>query len=101
MTEPHFTADEQYLIHSAKAPSVLRASNTYMWTYLASSCILAGFAAYHGLVPMMLSAFIVLCGFRIYEESYTRKWEAVTRTVLMKYEAAVLDLPYQEPKPEN
>jgi hypothetical protein len=39
---------------------------------------------------MLLSAFAVVCGFRIYEERYQAKWTPRWRAIIDKYEAAAL-----------
>jgi hypothetical protein len=87
MQRPQFTPEEQYIINLSKSPAVAR-DRTYMWTYLASGILVAAFAAYYGNMPMMLAAFVVVCGFRIYEERYQRRWEEPLRTLIQKYEAA-------------
>ena len=87
MKRPQFTPEEQYLVDISKSPSATR-DRTYMWTYLASGILLAAFATYHGSMGMMLAAFIVVCGFRIYEDWYQRRWEEPLRTLIQKYEAA-------------
>ena len=41
-----------------------------MWGYVMACSVLAGFGAFHSSVPMILTAFAVVVGFRIYEEMY-------------------------------
>ena len=89
MPIPDFTPDEQYLIDSLKSPGATRGSSSQMWGYVISGAIIAAFAAYYASVPMMLCAFAVVCGFRIYEERYQRKWMPIWRSLIEKYEAAV------------
>ena len=90
MPLPDFTADEQYLINSVKSPTAFGRSNSYMWSYLSCGAIIAGFAAYYGSIRMLLSAFVVVCGFRIYEERYQLKWMPLWRSIIAKYESAAV-----------
>jgi len=86
MPLPNFTDDEQYLINCAKSTKVN--GQSYMWGYLVAGAALVGFGAYHDSVPMMLCAFAVVCGFRIYEEIFQSKWLPLWRSIIAKYEAA-------------
>ena len=52
--------------------------------------VLAGFGAFHSSVPMILTAFAVVVGFRIYEEMYHSKWVPLWRSIIVKYEAAAI-----------
>ena len=84
---PHFTDDEQFLIKYIKSPSAVRASDSYMWGYLIGGAIVAGFAAYHNNISMMVVAFATVCAFRIYEELFQRKYIPLWRSIIDKYEA--------------
>jgi hypothetical protein len=66
MAMPQCTDEELYLINFVRGETTQ--SNSYMFTYLVSGLALAGFGAYTGSIAMMLSAFLVVCGFRLYEE---------------------------------
>ncbi len=90
MPFPKFNADELYLINGVKSTSVVNVNRLYMWTYVISCIIMAGFAAYLGSIPMMGATFVVLCGFRIYEERDHMKWIPIWRSVIEKYEAAAV-----------
>lgn len=89
MTRPEFTADEQYLIRFVQSTTAARQYNSYMWGYLTTGLVLAGFAAYNDSVLMLLSAFVVVCGFRVYEERFQSRWTPVWRSIIEKYEAAI------------
>ncbi|HRX80484.1 MAG: hypothetical protein H6821_03725 [Planctomycetaceae bacterium] len=91
MPLPDFTHDERYLVESAKSPRAAYASSSYMYGYVLPASFFAGIAAYQGSVPMLLTAFVVVCGFRIYEERHQARWLPVWRSVIDKYEAAVLE----------
>ena len=84
---PNFTNEEQYLIDSAKVDK--GGLNTFMWGYMASGLLLAGFAGFYGNTLMMASAFVVICGFRIYEERHQSRWSPVFLAIINKYEAAI------------
>ena len=56
--------------------------------YVITGALLAGFAANFESIPMMLSAFVVVCGFRIYEERFQTKWVPMWQSIIAKYEAA-------------
>jgi len=88
---PKFTTDEEFLIKFVKSPTAGMQSNSYMWSYILGGMALAGFAAYYENVWMLLSAFIVVCGFRIYEEWYQRRWLPLWGSIINKYEAALID----------
>ena len=89
MSRPQFTDDEEYLIRAGLAPTVYAQSNAFMWGYVLSGVALAGFATYSQSFPLLLSAFAVVCGFRLYEERYHAKWAPLWRSILGKYEAAL------------
>jgi len=91
MSLPDFTDDEKYLIQCAKSTTATVQTNSYMWGYLVGTAVLAGFGAYHDNTPMMMSAFIVVCGFRIYEEIFQAKWLPLWRSIIAKYESAAHD----------
>lgn len=86
MPMPTFTGEEQYVISVMRGD--VKDTGAFMWTYLLSAGAIAAFAAYYENIWMMLSAFIVLCGVRIYEEWWGLKWRPVSRSIIVKYEAA-------------
>ena len=88
MTRPNFTADETYLISYVKS-SHGRPANSYMWGYLISSSFVFGFGVYQASIPVMVIAFIVLVGFRLYEEWYGSKWTPIWRCIVEKFESAL------------
>lgn len=89
MLLPVFTDDEQFLINCVKSPSATQQSNFYMWGYVIGGVLVAGFAAYYQSVPMMLAAFAVVSGFRIYEDRFQSKWTPLWKSIIEKYESAV------------
>ncbi len=101
MPFPDFTNDEQYLINCAKSTKANGPANAYMWGYVVAAAVLAGFGAYHGNVPMMLAAFAVVCGFRIYEEMFQSKWLPLWRSIIAKYEAAALGEVDRDGEPDS
>jgi hypothetical protein len=90
MALPNFTTDEQYLINSIRSPKASFSTNSYMWGYIIGGSLIAAFAAYHANVLMMLAAFVVVCGFRVYEEHFQLKWMPLWRSIIEKYEAAAV-----------
>jgi hypothetical protein len=86
---PEFTDEEQYLISAVRAEQ--QGSNTYMWTYVCCALLLAGTSAFYGNPWGVLSAVVVVCGFRLYEEYYQARWTPVWKSVIRKYEQAILD----------
>jgi hypothetical protein len=73
MTAPKFTREEEYLIGVLRGD--IPEGAAFMWSYLIPGLVLAAFAAFYGSVWMVLSAFAVVCVFRIYEESFAKKWK--------------------------
>jgi hypothetical protein len=92
MAMPQFTDEELYLINFIRAEKAQQ-SNSYMMAYLVSGLVLAGFGAYTGSIAMMMSAFLVVCGFRVYEERSEAKWVPVWRSIILKYEDAISSVP--------
>lgn len=90
MPLPEFTDDERYLINCAKSTAANAQTNSYMWGYVIAASILAGIGAYQSSIPLLVSAFAVVIGFRIYEEFYQNKWLPLWRSIIAKYEAAAL-----------
>jgi hypothetical protein len=90
MPLPDFTSDEQYLINSIRSPKASSNSSSYMWGYVIGGALIAVFAAYYENVLMMLAAFVVVCGFRVYEEHFQLKWMPLWRSIIEKYEAAAI-----------
>jgi len=89
MPLPDFTADEQVLISSVRSSRNVT-SNSYMWGYMVTGMLMGWFAAHYDSIPMMGCAFVVVCGFRLYEEWQQVRWLPVWRSILNKYEAAVV-----------
>jgi hypothetical protein len=99
MAMPQFTDEELYLINFVRAEK--KESNSYMLTYLVSGLVLAGFGAYTGSIAMMMSAFVVICGFRVYEERSGSRWGPVWRSIILKYDQAVRDSPAGATETQN
>jgi hypothetical protein len=93
MPRPQFTADEEYLIQSARSPMAGSDGGAFMWGYVGGGLGLAAFAVYSGSVVLLGSAFLVVCGFRIYEERHQKQWTPLWRSIINKYEWAVEDGP--------
>jgi len=91
MPLPDFTDDERYLINYVKSPNASDGAISYVWGYLLGGAALSGFGAYYGSIPMMLTAFVVICGFRIYEERFQTKWTPLWRSIIVKFEASSID----------
>jgi hypothetical protein len=89
MPQPEFTSEEKYLLNYLKSDSARQTSNPFLWGYLLGGVLLAGFAAYHENPAMMLSAFAVVCGFRLYEEWHQRRYQPLWRSIIQKYEQAL------------
>ena len=89
MPRPHFTDDEEYLIRLVLSPTAKLQSNAFLWGYLLGGAALAGLATFTGNFALLLSAFAVVCGFRLYEERYQAKWAPLWPSILGKYEAEV------------
>lgn len=90
MPLPDFTDDERYLINCAKSTAANSQTNLYMLGYVVGGSVLAAFGAYLSNIPMLLSAFVVVIGFRIYEEYFQSKWLPLWRSVIAKYEASCI-----------
>lgn len=89
MARPQFTDDELYVIKYTQSATAATTANSYMWGYVLGGAALAAFAAYYQSVPMLLSAFVVVCGFRLYEDRLQLRWVPVWQSILHKYEAAL------------
>ena len=90
MAMPQFTAEELYIINYVRAKEAH--SHEFMWAYLLPGLVLAGLGAYAGSTAMMFSAFLVVCGLRVYEERYQSKWTPVFRSIFLKYDQAIQDV---------
>lgn len=88
MPIPDFTDEERYLIDGLKSQGAAGASQ-YMAGYLIGAAVLAGFAFYSASLPMMAVAFLLVVGFRIYEELNQRRWTPIWRSIIEKYEEAL------------
>jgi len=97
MPRPQFTDDEEYLIRLVLSPTANLQSNSYMWGYLLGGAALAGLATYTDSFALLLSAFAIVCGFRLYEERYQAKWAPLWRSIVSKYEAGIreIDVPQE------
>ena len=76
---------EKYLIQCAKTET--SQPNVFMWGYLVSGNVFAGFGAWYGNIHMLTTAFIMVCGIRIHEESSSRKWAGFGE-IIRKFESA-------------
>jgi len=93
MPLPNFSPEEQYLINIVKS-SEISASNPYMWGYVIAGLLMCGFAAYHNSIPLLVCAFLVICGFRLYEEWYQRRWMPIWRSIIDKFEHCAMGTPH-------
>lgn len=91
MPRPDFTPDEQYLVNYAKSPTARRNAGAFTWGYVMGGIALGCCGAYYKSVELMVVAFALVIGFRIYEERYQRRWDPVFRSLIAKYEAALVD----------
>lgn len=89
MPLPEFTDDEQYLINFVKSPAASSENNTFMWGYLIGGFALTFFGTIRNEVTLILVAFVLVCGFRIYEEFIQAKWTKIWSSIIGKYEAAL------------
>ena len=101
MPLPKFSDDEQYLINSVKSSAAQGQTNPIMWGYIVGGILLAGFGAYHGSIPMMLAAFLIVCAFRVHEEMCHAKWMPVWRSIVTKYEGAAATDSDQMDQPDS
>src|SRR5688500_4878711 len=85
-----FNADEQYLINYIQSQSASR-WNPFMLGYLLPAIVLCLFGAYNSNFALIVCAFVMMCGFRLYEEHHQRKWAAILKSIVEKYEAALRD----------
>jgi hypothetical protein len=88
MPLPHFTNDEQYLINCVKSPTASTSASAYMWGYIVTGALIAGFSAWKEDTLLMLCAFVIVCGFRVYEERFQAKWVPLWKSIIEKYEYA-------------
>lgn len=93
MPMPDFSDDENYLINCAKSPDVSKSSSSYTWGYLIASAGLAGVAIYENNFWLLFSAFVMVCGFRIYEERFQAKWLPHWKSIINKFEEACTSEP--------
>ncbi|QDU46981.1 hypothetical protein Mal52_55090 [Symmachiella dynata] len=89
MPRPQFTKQEQVLIDWVKVSS--GDSSSYMWTYLVTTAIIAGFAVYFESIVMLVCAFVIVGFFRIKEEHAQKRWAPIWTSILTKYEEALAD----------
>lgn len=88
MPLPDFTDDEKYLLSCIKSPNASGANSSCRFGYRLGGVVIAGFATYYASVPMILAAFAIVCGFRIYEERLQTRWLPLWRSIIAKYEAS-------------
>jgi len=91
MTKPDFTPKEQYLLSVYRLPlgRWLLFRDGRMWGYVLFGALMCGFGAVFQSIVMMVIGFIVVCGFRIYDEWESSRWSPVLRSIIIKYDAAV------------
>lgn len=89
MPVPEFSDGERYLIGFLKSKTAADSSKRYMWGYVAPCSIFAGVGAYNSDIQLVLMAFVVVVGFRIYEEVSLSRWWPHWRSIIEKYEAAI------------
>ncbi|HYW81457.1 MAG TPA: hypothetical protein VE890_17865 [Thermoguttaceae bacterium] len=87
MSKPDFTPEEQYLISSAKTAA--GAGLLFDLAYLLPSVLLAGFGVYTDEIGVVVVAFAVLVGFKVFERSHARKWDPVWKRIFQKYDEAI------------
>jgi len=87
MARPSITPEEQYLISSAKTAG--ESGLLFDLAYLLPSVLLAGFGVDSDAIGVVLVAFAILVGFKVFERCHSRKWDPVWKSVLQKYEEAV------------
>ena len=88
MAYPDFTPEEEYYISYVKQADASLVTNPTMWGYLLCSSVFFSIGAYQSSMPVMVIAFAVMVGYRIYEEFSGAKWTAVWRSIIEKFEAA-------------
>jgi hypothetical protein len=91
MSLPQFTPEEQFVVSILKSTLPVSRFNALMWGYLVSGSILGGVAMYYSNIHVMAISLILIVGFRLYEEWYQSRWQPVYRSVVMKYESALID----------
>lgn len=88
MPIPDFTDDERFLINYVKSPLACASASSYMWGYIIGGALMAGFSAWYENAFLMLAAFVVVCGFRVYEERFRSQYVRLWRSIIEKYEVA-------------
>jgi hypothetical protein len=88
MPLPDFSAEEKYAINAVRSNA--ESSNPMMWSCRIGGLLLGGFGVYHNSIRMIVCAFFLVCGFRLYEEWYQRRWLPIWRSVINKYEVAIM-----------
>lgn len=91
MSRPEFTRDEQYLINYVLSPIASRGESHAAWWQLIGASGLFGFGIYSEIPVMLYAGFVALVAFKIHEMIHGRKWGAIWRSVLQKYEEALSD----------
>lgn len=98
---PKFTAQEQYLINYMRSADAAGRSRGYSLGYVVVACVVAGYGALNDSIPMVVIGFLVVVGFRVYEEWYQSRWSPVWRSIFNKYEAALANDTEEEMAPSE
>ena len=88
MPLPEFSEEEKYLIEYVKSKSE-RSWDGHVIGILVGGVFLCFLGAWYNNVMLMICAFVVLCGFKLYEEQYQRKCLPIWRSIFAKYESAI------------
>jgi len=88
MPLPEFTPDEQFFINYIKSSRASSMWNSPMWAYVIGSALLCAYAVPYKQMSLMVVAFVILVGYRIFEHCQEMKWQPICRSIIEKYEAA-------------
>lgn len=88
MPLPEFTPDEQFFISYIKSPRASSIWNSPMWAYSIGGLGCCAYGALYQQVSFMVVAFVLVVGFRIFEQFQEMKWPPICRSIIEKYEAA-------------
>jgi hypothetical protein len=87
MPIPTFTPDEKCLIDAIRGDRTQSFSDVLV--YSLAGMALAAFGVFYDSVWMMLSAFVILCGYRVWEEWRQARWRPILRSIVLKYDQAI------------